>query len=256
MGVRRVGEAELVTDCDWLALHIDALFTCDARGRLLARREPGLPPAPRFYLGRTRHGNSWRIRADEPSESVRRLSRLTGREAALPAGSVRPPPPERIEALRRVLRERAGIGCEWRGPVYRFRALASRRGVWQQRAQGTRAIDPADGSAVALLRADFPAVADVLEECGPCMAVIGAGRVRAVCHSACGRSAVAREAAVETLEADRGRGLAGRCVAAWALAVADRGATPLYSTSWQNRASRAVARKLGLVPYGEDLHFG
>jgi hypothetical protein len=39
----------------------------------------------------------------------------------------------------------------------------------------------------------------------------------------------------------------------WARAVRALGAEPLYSTSWQNAASRAVARKLGLVLYGTDL---
>jgi hypothetical protein len=29
---------------------------------------------------------------------------------------------------------------------------------------------------------------------------------------------------------------------------------PLYSTSWQNQASLALARKLGLIQYGADLH--
>ena len=32
------------------------------------------------------------------------------------------------------------------------------------------------------------------------------------------------------------------------------GVEPLYSTAWQNDASRAVARTLGLVPVGRDLH--
>jgi len=29
----------------------------------------------------------------------------------------------------------------------------------------------------------------------------------------------------------------------------------LFSTSWENVASRALARKLGLVCYGSDMHF-
>lgn len=31
------------------------------------------------------------------------------------------------------------------------------------------------------------------------------------------------------------------------------GAEPLYSTAWQNAASRAVARTLGVALYGTDL---
>ena len=57
----------------------------------------------------------------------------------------------------------------------------------------------------------------------------------------------AAEAGVETAEAYPGQKLAPRVVAAWARAVADRGCIPLYSTSWDNEISRAVARKLGLT---------
>jgi hypothetical protein len=32
------------------------------------------------------------------------------------------------------------------------------------------------------------------------------------------------------------------------------GLVPLYSTSWKNEPSRAVARRLGLIQYGVDLH--
>ena len=64
----------------------------------------------------------------------------------------------------------------------------------------------------------------------------------------------AHEAGVETAAECRGRGHAAAVVARWAAAVREQGAEPLYSTSWRNKASRAVARKLGLVPVGRDLH--
>lgn len=70
--------------------------------------------------------------------------------------------------------------------------------------------------------------------------------------SLCGcarRSDEAAEASLETAERFRGRGLAQRVTAAWAVAVRASGRIPLYSTSWENAASLAVARKLGLSIY-------
>jgi len=58
---------------------------------------------------------------------------------------------------------------------------------------------------------------------------------------------------VVTVEAFRGRGFASAVVAAWANAVRESDRVPLYSTSWENAASRAVATKLGLTLYGADL---
>jgi hypothetical protein len=43
-------------------------------------------------------------------------------------------------------------------------------------------------------------------------------------------------------------------VAGWARVVQSLGAMPFYSTSWENTASQAVAKKRHLVPYGTDFH--
>jgi GNAT superfamily N-acetyltransferase len=79
------------------------------------------------------------------------------------------------------------------------------------------------------------------------------GAAAAICCSV-RQSARAHEAGVETAPEFRGRGFAAMVVAAWAREVRARGSVPLYSTSWENGASRAVARKLGLVQFGSDLH--
>ena len=67
------------------------------------------------------------------------------------------------------------------------------------------------------------------------------------------RTAAAAEAGVETAAAFRGRGYGPRVVTAWAAAVRSQGLVPIYSTGWENNASRAVARKLGLVPFATDF---
>jgi RimJ/RimL family protein N-acetyltransferase len=94
--------------------------------------------------------------------------------------------------------------------------------------------------------------AQEFEARGPLMVAIVDGVAVSACF--CARlTARAAEAGVETVEAYRGRGYAPAVVAAWAHAVRAIGRIPLYSTSWDNLASQAVARKLGLIQYGTDL---
>lgn len=89
---------------------------------------------------------------------------------------------------------------------------------------------------------------DEIPERTPIVAIVENGHAVSVC--CCSRlSDVAAEAGLETAEAYRGRGLGPRVTAAWALAVRATGRIPLYSTSWSNDASLAVARKLGLEVY-------
>jgi len=87
----------------------------------------------------------------------------------------------------------------------------------------------------------------------PLFAIVVAGRAVAVCGSV-RRTPPAHEAGVETVLEFRRRGFALEVVSTWAMAVRAMGVTPLYSTSWTNTASQAVARKLGLICFGTDLH--
>jgi hypothetical protein len=80
------------------------------------------------------------------------------------------------------------------------------------------------------------------------VAVVEDGYPVSICFSA-RKSGVAAEAGLETAEAFRGRGFGPRVAAAWALSIRAAGRVPLYSTSWANDASLAVARKLGLLAY-------
>ena len=67
-------------------------------------------------------------------------------------------------------------------------------------------------------------------------------------------SEVVHCAGVETHIDHRRRGYALDVVAGWANSVRSRGATPFYSTSWDNIASQRVACRLGFVLAGVDFH--
>jgi predicted GNAT family acetyltransferase len=83
---------------------------------------------------------------------------------------------------------------------------------------------------------------------GPVVAVLEDGVPVSLCF--CARSSgVAAEAGLETAAAFRRRGYGARVTAAWAAMISASGRAPLYSTSWTNEASLAVARRLGLIAY-------
>ena len=86
-----------MNDLAWLDAHVRAVYAHDAFGRF----EPG-EDVPRFWLGRTRLGNLWRMRADLSAEQVRGLARLAAREA----------PYERARAIERRPRIASILGLD------------------------------------------------------------------------------------------------------------------------------------------------
>ena len=103
-----------------------------------------------------------------------------------------------------------------------------------------------------MLRGGFEKLVEELPDWQPFVAVMEGGRAASVCRSV-RLTPEAHEAGVETLSEHRGKGYAKEAVAGWARLVRAMGAIPLYSTSWDNAASQAVARKLGLALYGADF---
>ena len=236
----------LLDDARLLAIQVETLFRVGEDGRLLAVNEAGGPrpedpPAPRFFLGRSRLGNVAGYRHDLPTDTVRELRRLVAGEPIPP--DIDGKPPERYDELKAVLPVHGEIRGEWRGPAYRFpEGDPGRSGL---------PVVAIDAGNAALLDGPFGWARPLLPEIRPCLAVVRGGAAVAVCHSS-RRSALAAEAGVETLPGFRGRGYGAAVVAAWARAVRREGLLPLYSTSWDNDASRGLAARLGLVLYAED----
>lgn len=223
-----------------MRLRLSALFTLDDQGRMLRVNEPKGGAAPRLFLGRTAEGHEWRFRHDVDTELRDGLAALCREELA---GNPLPKIPGNIDAYLDLLSHASPIRRQWIGPAYRFPETLP---------EIPNAVLVTTRNA-AVLEQDFGDwLADVPHR-QPFVALVVEGRVVSVCCSV-RIGPEAHEAGVETHLRWRGRGYASQVVAAWAAAVRRGGAHPVYSTSWENTASQAVATRLGLIPFGIDFH--
>ena len=230
------------SDLQRIKIQATTLFTHDGNGRLLTDNEPDGAAAPRFFLGRTTAGHICRFRHDLPDAIIRDLESVAAREPI--PGDLREQPLY-LETYQKILESHAPIQNVYHGPAYQFPEIITAPGT----VTATRMIrDNAQA-----LQPDFPWLFSQLEAMPPVFAVLQEGKAVAACFSS-RFPGVANEAGVHTLEGFRGRGYAAAVVAGWATALRAQGVMPLYGTTWSNLASRAVARKLGLVLYGDDLH--
>jgi len=231
----------MLTDQELMAVHVRALFTHDADSRLLSVNEPGgRAPAPRLFFGRTRAGNLWRFRADLPETLIEELEALCADE---PAGDEFRGQPRHVEVYVRLLETHAPLQELGMGPAYYFTE-------YMEPARPLLAVTEANAE---VLRGGFEELVAELPDWQPFLALVEGGRAVSVCRSV-RITPAAHEAGVETLPDFRGKGYAKDVVAGWARLVLSLGAVPLYSTSWENTASQAVAKKLRLVLYGADFH--
>ena len=236
----KVSEADEVGDLELMRLRLPALYTSDDEGRLLRVNEPDGAEAPRFFLGRTSEGHELRFRRDVSADVVEGLAELCQDELA---ADPLPQMPSNVGEYLDVLARASPIGSQWAGPAYRFpRILPEVPGAVR-----------VTGQNAALLAEDFVEWVEDPPVSQPFMALLVEGGVASVCCSVRITPEV-HEAGVETRPSLRGRGYASQAVVAWASAVRSEGACPVYSTSWENTSSLAVARRLGLIRFGVDFH--
>lgn len=106
---------------------LNAHYTFDARGRVVASRADGLPP--RFVLGRAAEGCVWRCRADLDGRTIIGLARLAGREPGARFDGELPAPPERLASLAGILRSPGGGDASDSDPQRWRRLPVTRDGV-------------------------------------------------------------------------------------------------------------------------------
>ena len=228
-----------------MELQVRTLYELDAFGRIVRPNTGAEPPIPRpvspFFMGRTHAGNVVLLHQDLPAKVAAELRTLA---AAEPIAHDFESAPRQLFPLLHALRRHTSTTEIYRGPAFTFpEELAAAPGhVRQLTRNETHLLHPE----LAEWAVDFP-------NCEPAFAAFVDGVAVAIC--ACARSARGgAEAGVETAASFRGMGLAPAATIAWAHAIRESGRVPFYSTSWENAASRAVARKLNLVLFGEDIH--
>lgn len=240
LGIKHVRNASPVNEQELLSLHLDVLFVRNDQGRMLKTNSPSQSPPPRFYLGLTTHGAIRLYRHDVSAgmrDHLRSLSEPLANHSNLSA------PLCDLDAILDSITLSGVIAKVWQGPAFRFKHLPVER--------SDAILVTSQNSHV--LHAHFHDCLESVCKGQPLAAVVVNGHAVSICCS--GRySHKAHEAGVETVSSFRGRGYAGEAVPLWAAAVAASGKIPLYSTSWDNAASCAVARKLGLIQYGIDFH--
>jgi RimJ/RimL family protein N-acetyltransferase len=229
------------SDLELMRIHVETLFTHDHNARIRAVNEPDGDPAPRFYLGRTSEGNLWRFHFDLPDHLVEELKSLGSDEPVVDDLRL---PPRYSDAYQRLLNVHAPIQRVWSGPAFRFPDMPPLR--------SRDSILISDKNA-AVLSNGFEDWHSYVPYRQPFLAIVKGSRAVSVCCSVRVTSE-AHEAGVETLKEFRGKGYAADVVAGWAGAVRRLDRIPMYSTSWENKASQGVARKLGLIAYGCDFH--
>lgn len=221
--------------------HANVLFRMDRHGRLVGLNEPGDDLPPRLFLARGETAHRIWFGADV-GEATMEACRAIARELAGWDGQQ--PPASLYDSMRAAVAKEGPIVDETNGPAYRF---GERVDIPTEAAR--RVIDAASAH---LLESNFPYTRSVLALRSPVVGVVADGSVVSACYCARKRPN-ACEAGVDTIEPYRGRGFAALVVSAWRDAVETEGREPLYSTSWDNLASRAIAAKLRLIPYAETL---
>jgi hypothetical protein len=227
-----------LSDLELIQLQAEALFVHDTNGRLLRINETDNDnPPPRLFLSRTKSGNLCRTRYDLPPDLAAELEHLAASE---PIISDHAQEPRYLAEYIELLKPHHPVTKIDSGPSY-----------YVPESDQSHTAVPITSENINLTRTYFSWLLTTLADYAPVMAAVVDGNAAAVCFCS-RRTPQVAEAGIYTEELFRGHGYATQTAIGWAAAVRSTGRQPLYSTSWTNHASQAIARKLGGVMYGSD----
>ncbi|MEI6530264.1 MAG: GNAT family N-acetyltransferase [bacterium] len=219
----------------------DLLFRTNAAGELISINEPleaDAQPAPAIYVcfakGRflLKHG------AGVPEDWIKNLWEILSRVD----GTAEVPHTE-IEALiRKSALGHADITEIEKGPAFY---------IPQKPARTTNVIEINQWNRD-VLELHFQYTHRHWDRLQPCLAKVIDDKAVAICRTV-RRSSFGLECGVDTTLEFRKRGFGAETVAFWASKVWSEGLIPCYSTQWENKASLALAKKLGMIQYATDI---
>ncbi|MBP1995441.1 GNAT family N-acetyltransferase [Paenibacillus eucommiae] len=220
-------------ELELMNMQAEVLYTHDALGKITKINDSEEQPAPRLFWGKTNKGNVIRFRPDVPKAMMNQLAEIINNSDVTNLA---------VAKIINKLEQHAKISSLWIGPAYVF---------VDHSFAGSKAVKVTDDNRQ-FLEAGFENVWSTIEHREPCYMVIEDNKAVSVCY--CARNTDrAAEAGVETLEEYRGKGYALAVASAWSAAIHESKRIALYSTSWDNYASQAVAKRLQLNLYGSDL---
>jgi len=220
-----------------LRLELETLWVLDREGRIVRSTSPDVPYEPLLVVAAHPGAPVWAASAQVPATLMDGLAAAVADAAPIDDVGWQPSTAAEILAILRT----AGLGAlapAMGGPSWRIPATMRRRRTGAE-------LCTSHDLALDALQGRMPEQDRRLTE--PWVVAMVAGEVAAVCETA-RSTAHGVEAGVWTYEPHRRQGLAVAVTAAWSELVTDR--TAFYSTSWDNDASQAVARRLDLEPLG------
>lgn len=263
-------EKPMLTDIELMRIQADVLYEAQMDGQLLRVNEPFIasspneakPKLPQLFWGYTSQGSVLRhhnLSAQVMNDLCYLIdntsSSTNARELRLEKDDLTWT--ELVEKVRNCLGQVARIESEWMGPAYLLPQEEKLSQISQKFNNGLelfRECQLINKQNAVILQETFPSLYGNWMDRQPCFAVVENHQAVSVCYSA-RQTPQAAEAGVETLPSHRGRGYAVLITSMWSEAVYQSGRLALYSTSWDNAASRKVAERLGGYQYGIDLSF-
>lgn len=215
--------ANLPSEAELLRIQLRTLYAFDRLGRIVRRAGDPERTPPRVAISSGGGERLLRVRHDVPEAHVRKWLACIDEQQ-----------------FPRLVAAHSPVEDEYRGPAF---VLPPTEGATEAEVITPRHV----------LHPELVARGWLPQERAPYVGVVRDGLVVSVCFCAA-ESLEAAEAGVETAASYRGQGLVALAVRAWANAVQGEGRLALYSTTWENEASRRVAAKLGAFEYGENWH--